>query len=146
ALIATLPLEALALKFAAFILSAPEEPMLAPVDVRVSAGAFMVAEEPLLILPTAESETLVVPVIVPARSRDPVVALKLTVLALIVPPPELVRLFPAVTEKLASAEEAPAMLVEPAALIDTIPAAALALKFATFILSGAEKPMLPPVD
>src|SRR5262249_42961860 len=129
------------------MLSAPEEPMLPPADVTLRDGAVTVPEGLLLILPTAASETLVVPVIAPAMARDPVVAVKSTVAALTEPGAEPVRLFEAVTEKLASADEAPEMLVESAASwIDTMPAAALALKFATFILSRAKKPMLPAVD
>src|SRR5262249_34950409 len=58
----------------------------------------------------------------------------------------LVRFVAAVTTKLPSADEAVEMLVEPTALILTLPAAALALKLATFMLKADRAPISPPVD
>src|SRR4030095_11513294 len=146
ALIATLPLEALALKFATLILSAVVEPMLPPVDLRLSVEVLTAAKAPLSILLPAVSETLVVPVIVPARERELPVAVRFTVAALTVPADELARSLAAVTAKLPDAADGPEILVEPAALIATLPLEALALKFATLTLRAVVEPMLPPVD
>src|SRR5262249_24933741 len=134
-------------KLATLILSAPDEPIPPPVDARFNVGVVTVPKSPLLMSPPAVSDTLVVPLTAPSRFSVPEVAVRLTVAALTVPVVVLlVRLVAAVTTKLPRADEALEMLVEPAALMSTLPVVPLALKLATSIVKAASAPMLPPVD
>lgn len=81
----------------------------------------MIVPNPASLIPAlAVSPTDVVPVIAPPTVSAPALDVRLTVCALIVPAPELVRL-PAVvpTVKLVAAPEAPEMFVAPALVMLT---------------------------
>src|SRR5262249_31042626 len=92
-----------------------------------------------LMSPLAVSAAPFAPAMEPARRRDPPTAVRKTRPALTVPADEVVRSLAAATAKLPDVVDAPdaaEMLVEPAALIATLPLEALALKFAALMLSA----------
>ena len=106
---------ALALMLAAATVRAvPPVPMLPAVDVRFKVGVVIVPKLALVMPPFDVSDTDVVAVIAPASASELVLAVRLTICALIVPAAELVKLPPLfATVKLVPAPDAPVILSTP---------------------------------